>query len=68
MDLFLKQAMGWDLLQEIKAARPNLPVMILTAYDTYKSDPRLASADVYLLKNIAAPKEMKDHVARYTRP
>jgi DNA-binding response OmpR family regulator len=51
LDLFLGNLQGWDVLDSIKAEKPNLPVVILTAYDTYREDPRLAKAAAYVVKN-----------------
>ena len=51
LDLFLGGFEGWSLLSKIKQEAPLLPVLIVTAYDTYKEDPRAALADGYLIKN-----------------
>ncbi len=54
LDLYLKGFQGWDLLRDIKKENPDLPVLIVTAYDNYSDDPRLAEADGYIVKNFAA--------------
>jgi DNA-binding response OmpR family regulator len=51
LDLFLGGFEGWSLLSKIKQEDPVLPVLIVTAYDTYKEDPRAALADGYVIKN-----------------
>lgn len=59
---------GYDLLREIKARRPNLPVLVITAYAT----PRLAveaikaGAEDYLAKPFA-PEELVHAVQRCAR-
>ncbi|MBW2107150.1 MAG: response regulator [Deltaproteobacteria bacterium] len=51
LDLFLEGPDGWEVLREIKDARPELPVVIYTAYDTFEDDPRLIQADGYVIKS-----------------
>jgi DNA-binding NtrC family response regulator len=51
LDLFLDGTRGWHVLENIKADKPDLPVVILTAYDTYRDDPRLSKAEAYVLKS-----------------
>ena len=51
LDLYLRGFEGWDLLESIKDYDPSLPVLILTAYDNFKNDPRLARADGYIIKS-----------------
>ena len=63
LDLYLKGFQGWDLLRDIKKQDPQLPVLILTAYDNYRDDPRLAEADGYIVKNFAALETLKGIVA-----
>jgi len=38
LDLFLNGFEGWNVLHEIKRKDPHLPVLIVTAYDTYADD------------------------------
>jgi DNA-binding response OmpR family regulator len=52
LDLYLDGPQGFDLLQEIKDKCPNLPVIILTAYDSHREDPGLAGADGYIVKSV----------------
>ena len=52
LDLYLDGFEGWDLLKEIKRQKPGVPVIIVSAYDTFTEDPRLKIADGYFIKNI----------------
>ena len=51
LDLFLQSLEGLDLIREIKKDRPELPVIILTAYESFKDDPRVDQADGYEIKS-----------------
>jgi len=42
---------GLDLLQDIKNRFFDLPVILCTAYDTFKYDPRSVAADHYVVKS-----------------
>ncbi|EFK10257.1 response regulator receiver domain protein [delta proteobacterium NaphS2] len=63
LDLYLKGFQGWDLLRQFKKQDPHLPVLIVTAYDNYRDDPRLAEADGYIVKNFAALETLNGVVA-----
>ncbi|NVM20669.1 MAG: response regulator [Desulfobacterales bacterium] len=52
LDLYLDGPEGWEVLRDIKRQDPRLPVVILTAYDSFVDDPRLAQADAYVIKSI----------------
>jgi DNA-binding response OmpR family regulator len=52
LDLYLDGSDGFSLLPDIKATHPGLPVLIFTAYDSFRDDPRLSQADGYLVKSI----------------
>jgi hypothetical protein len=39
-----------------------LPVLIVTAYDSYVDDPRVSEADGYVIKNFAVLDELKKRV------
>lgn len=56
LDLYLEGVERWDLLKKIKAHDPSLPVLIVSAFDSFISDPRLANADGYLIKDLNADK------------
>jgi DNA-binding NarL/FixJ family response regulator len=49
-------------LHNIKKKDPHLPVIIYTAYDSYREDPRLSEADGYVIKSIALD-ELKNKIA-----
>lgn len=51
LDLFLDEEEGFALLPDIKGRYPRVPVIILTAYDGFRDDPRLSLADGYLIKS-----------------
>ena len=51
LDLYINGFQGWDLLNEVKREYPDLPVLIVTAYDNLMNDPRAMQADGYLIKN-----------------
>ena len=64
LDLYLNGFEGWDLLRDMKAKCPHLPVLIVTAYDTYENDPRASQADGYVIKNFDAAEQLKQKVAK----
>jgi two-component system response regulator (stage 0 sporulation protein F) len=51
LDLYLDGPEGFCLLQDIKRQYSHLPVIILTAYDSYREDARLSKADGYVVKS-----------------
>ena len=51
LDLYLEGPDGWDVLRDIKGRYPGLPVIIVTAYDSFRDDPRLSQADGYVIKS-----------------
>lgn len=61
LDLYLNGFEGWELLNEIKGHDPTVPVLIVTAYDTFFDDPRLARADGYVIKSINT-NELKEKI------
>jgi two-component system response regulator (stage 0 sporulation protein F) len=63
LDLYLDGPEGFEVLGEIKRHYPHLPVIILTAYDTFFDDPRLSQADGYVLKSMYFNK-LKEEIAR----
>jgi len=62
LDLDLDEAGGFGLLREIKRQAPDLPIIILTAYDSYRDDPRLSQADGYVIKSMVLD-ELKIKIA-----
>jgi len=51
LDLFLDGFKGFGVCRDIKWRYPELPVVILTAYDSFEDDPRLCMADGYVVKS-----------------
>ena len=51
LDIKLMDYDGLELLEEIRCSHHNLPVILCTAYDTYKEDPRSFAADYYVIKS-----------------
>jgi DNA-binding response OmpR family regulator len=62
LDLFLDDGHGLEILREIKGQCPRLPVIIFTAYDTYREDARSAGADDYVIKSMFLD-ELKEKIA-----
>jgi CheY-like chemotaxis protein len=56
LDVFINGFEGWSLLAQIKKRTESIPVIILTAYDSFSKDPRLAQADGYVIKDIFTDK------------
>lgn len=51
LDIRLGDYDGLDLLQEIRNKHHDLPVILCTAYDTYKDDQKSIAADYYVVKS-----------------
>ena len=51
LDIKLGRWDGLELLQAIRKDFYNLPVILCTAYDTFKRDPRSIAADYYVVKS-----------------
>ncbi|NVL89886.1 MAG: response regulator [Desulfobacterales bacterium] len=51
LDLYLEGPEGFGILGDIKKQYPHLPVIIVTAYDSFMNDPRLSHADGYVIKS-----------------
>lgn len=51
LDIKLVDYDGLELLQEIRGAYHNLPVILCSAYDTYKYDQKALAADYYVVKS-----------------
>ena len=64
LNLYLKGFERWDILRDIKAKYPGVPVIIVTAYDGFVNDPRLSEADGYVIKNFDALDRLKEVIAR----
>ncbi len=62
LDLYLDGPHGWDVLRDVKRQDPCLPVIIVTAYDSFMDDPRLSEADGYVIKSVCLD-ELKRKIA-----
>lgn len=62
LDLYLDEADGFGVLHDIKGQYPEMPVIIYTAYDSYRQDPRVARADGYVIKSMAFD-ELQEKIA-----
>jgi DNA-binding NtrC family response regulator len=51
LDIRLVDYDGLELLQEIRNEHHDLPVILCTAYDTYKYDQKSIAADYYVIKS-----------------
>jgi len=50
-------------IERNKKMAPKLPVLIITAYDNYRDDPRASLADGYIVKNFKAFNTLKQRIA-----
>ena len=60
LDLYLDGFQGWHALGDIKIRFPHLPVLIVTAYDSYMDDPRVSLADGYIVKSFTRLELIKE--------
>lgn len=51
LDIKMADYNGLDLLQDIRNKYYNLPVILCTAYDSYKGDVKTIAADSYVIKS-----------------
>ena len=51
LDIKMVDYNGLDLLQDIRKEFYNLPVVLCTAYDTFKEDMKSIAADYYVIKS-----------------
>ena len=51
LDLYLDGPEGFKVLEDIKCMYPEVPVVIVTAYDGFDGNPRLYQADGYVIKS-----------------
>ena len=66
LDLYLDGPDGWDVLRDVKRQDPYLPVIIVTAYDSFRDDPRLSVAEGYVIKSTDFS-ELKQEIANALR-
>jgi two-component system response regulator (stage 0 sporulation protein F) len=62
LDLYINDFDGWALLDEIKTHDRRIPVIILTAYDSFSNDPRLSLTQGYVIKEFVTDK-LKSKIA-----
>ena len=62
LDLYLDGPDGFELLADVKREYPNLPVLVVTAYDSFADDPRLSGAAGYVIKSTDLG-ELKEKIA-----
>ena len=51
LDIRMEDCDGLDLLQVIRQAHPDLPIVLNTAYDSYRDDVKSVAADFYVVKS-----------------
>ena len=68
LDLYLKGFDGWEVLQDIKRWHPRVPVLIVTAYDSYRNDPRVSQAEGYVVKSFTHVEKLKHAIADLLAP
>ena len=61
LDLYLDGSEGFQLFEHLKRRHPELSIIIFSAYDSYRDDPRLSQADGYVIKSIRLD-EMKQKI------
>jgi two-component system response regulator (stage 0 sporulation protein F) len=62
LDIKMLDYNGLDLLQDIRNKFHNLPVVLCTAYDTFKEDMKSIAADYYVIKSFDLT-ELKSKIA-----
>ena len=62
LDIKMVDYNGLDLLQDIRNKYYNLPVVLCTAYDTFKEDMKSIAADYYVIKSFDLT-ELKTKIA-----
>ena len=56
LDLYMNGFEGWSFLDQIKRHNHWIPVIILTAYDSFSDDPRLSRTQGYVIKDFVTDK------------
>ena len=51
LDIRMEDCDGLDLLQEIRNTHHGLPIILNTAYDSYREDVKSVAADYYVVKS-----------------
>jgi DNA-binding response OmpR family regulator len=52
LDLYMNGKDRWDVLSDIRQQYPQLPILLITASDSYSKDPRLSQTDGYVIKSM----------------
>ena len=52
LDLYMNGKDRWDVLSDIRQQYPQLPILLITASDSYREDPRLSQTDGYVIKSM----------------
>jgi two-component system response regulator GlrR len=66
VDPFSDRRDGFDLLGGIKRWKADLPVIVFTAHDSYRRDPRVSQADGYLIKSVILD-QLKEKIGQVLR-
>ncbi|MEN6438271.1 MAG: response regulator [Syntrophobacter sp.] len=63
LDIRLVDCDGLEMLQQIRNSHPDLPVILCSAYDSYRFEVKSLAADYYVVKSFDLT-ELKDKVRR----
>jgi DNA-binding NtrC family response regulator len=66
LDIRIDDCDGLELLKEIKEIHPDLPIILYTAYDSYREDDKSVAADHYVVKSFNLS-ELKEKLAQVIR-
>jgi DNA-binding response OmpR family regulator len=59
LDIRLQNRSGLDVLQIIRCKHPKLPIILSTAYDSFRFDLKSIAADAYVVKSYDSSELMK---------
>ena len=62
LDIRMDDCDGLDFLQELRNTYPELPIVLNTAYDSYREDVKSVAADYYVVKSYDLT-ELKTRIA-----
>jgi len=63
LDIYMPGMSGIEVLREIKAMKPNMPVILFSAYPGFKHDLGAWVSDDYIMKS-SNPDDLKDAVSQ----
>jgi DNA-binding NtrC family response regulator len=66
VDIRIDDCDGLELLKDIKEIYPDLPVILYTAYDSYREDDKSVAAEHYVVKSFNLD-ELKEKLAQVIR-